>query len=274
MAATHYTLRPRPRWTSGALTCLAMFALGGLVLWGLFRAPRAHAPPSPQVPWGIPGRPVRVVCLDMAAWTRNVLDASEQIQAIDPDIVLAQRVPGEAIVPLAEALGMQRTFHPNNFVRLGRGAAATGCLVLSKHPVYDAAPLRPELHPDAPLGVWATVVVDGRRFAVASADAGPRFSGGGIPAQTAAALLDARQAAAGGPPLVAAFRAPEMLSSRAEMLKIARLTEVTGPAPAEPGELGIAPLIATLGPWQVIPETASQPRVPAPGIFWVALGPE
>src|SRR5687768_4898601 len=129
MASTHYTLRPRPRWTSGALTCVAFFVFGGFLLWALFRAPRSHAPPSPEVRWGVPARTMRVVCLDAGAWKGNVIDAVELIQSIDPDFVLAQRVRGDAVHSLAEALGMQRSFHPRNFVHVG-GKTAPGCLIL------------------------------------------------------------------------------------------------------------------------------------------------
>ena len=271
MASTRYTLHPRRRWTSGALVCLAMFAFGGLLLWGLFEAPRAKPPPSPDLPWGVPPRPLRVVCLDAGEWAGNVRDAAELVRGLDPDFVLAQRVAGEAVVPLAEALGMQRYFHPRSFVRLGPGAAP-GCVILSKHPVFDAAPLRGEIDRERALGVRAASAVDGRRFAVASADAGPSLSGSGVPAATVAAALDAAQKKAGDPPLVAAFRLPPMRASTGELLKTARLEDV-GVGARGPGTAGVAPLIAVAGPWSASPESATRPTEIAPGIVWVELGP-
>ena len=273
MVTTRYSLRPRPRWTSGALTCVALFAFGGLLLWGLFRAPRSHAPASPDVRWAVPTRPLRVASLDIGAWTGNPLDAAKILNGIDPDVVLAQRVPGEFAAPLAEALGMERSFHPRNFVRLGRGSAP-GCLVLCKHPLYDATPLRPESDPQTPLGVWAAVVMDGRRFAVASADAGPNLSGGGVPGLAAAALLNARQRAAGNPPIVAAFRSPPMNSAKAKLLETAGLADAIGEPSGDGGPTGVNPIVAIAGRWRVRPAAAGPPRAPAPGILWVEVGPE
>jgi hypothetical protein len=277
MATTRYTLQPRRHWTSGALTCLALFAFGGLILWGLFKAPRSRAPASPELEWGVPRRPLRVACLDLGAWKANPLDAAQVVHGLDPDVVLAHRVPGAFVVPLAESLGMQRSYHPANYARVGGDDTAGGCLVLSKYPLYDAAPLRPDVRRAAAVGVWATAVVDGRRLAIASADGGPNPAGGIVPSLTAAAMLDNRQQAAGNPPLIAAFRAPQVLSAKRQMLENARLIEAAGVDTDDAdaaGAAGVAPLIAVAGPWRVAPEAAGRPRALAPGILWVEVGPE
>lgn len=271
MGDAHYTLYPRPRWTSGALTCLVLFAFGSVLLWGLFRAPRAHAPQSPDVPWGVPPRAVRVVCLDLGYWRNNFFDAAELIDPLRADFVLAQQVPGEAVLPLAERLGMQRSFHPNNYARVGPDDGAAGCLVLSRHALYDAAPLYPQMRGKWAYGVWAAAVVDGKKFALVSADGAARLDGAGVPAFAAAAALDARQKEARSPPVIAAFRAPEMDSTRSQMLTIAGLTDALPAATATGAKVVDGCLIATAGPWRVSAESAGRPHRLAPGILWVEL---
>ena len=273
MRVARHTLPPRRRWKSGMLTCAALFALGGVLLWGLFLAPRAKAPASPDAQWGVPRRPIRVVSLDLEGSTRGVQEAAALLKAVDPDYVLAQRVPGDAVVPLAEALGMQRSFHPKNFVRHGKGTSP-GCLVLSKHPVYDATPLRPGSPADVALGVWATSVLDGRRFAVASADFGPKLSGAVVSGLAAAAALNARQKSAGDPPLVVALRIVPTVSARAEILRASGLTDVSGLVPDPPGDVADGPLVAVKGPWKVSLGRTSAERRLAPGVLWAEVDPE
>lgn len=269
MATSRYTLHPRRHWTSGAAVCLALFAFGGLLLWGLFRAPRAKAPTSPDVPWGVPQRAVRVVCLDAGQWARTMEELPQRVAPLDPDFVLVQRIPGRAVVPLAEALGMQRSYHPANFARGGDDDAG-GCLILSKHPLYDATPLRPDVRRPVAAGVWATTVVDNRRFATASADAGPRLREQGVPSFVAAALLDGRQTVVGNPPLIAGLRAPQMLSARAELLQTARLTSAEEPTAANGEDPGPDQIVGFAGPWRVI----GIPKEVAPGIHLVEVGPQ
>ena len=150
-----------------------MFAFGGAVLWGLYLAPRARAPVSPNVPWGAPARPLRFVSIDCGAGA-EVSPTPEQIvgavQSLDPDFVLLQRVRSDDAAPLAEGLRMQHSFHPQCFQTLGtppRGPV--GCLVLSKHPLYEARPLRRDPRGAPCFGVRVVAVVEGTRFAVASA---------------------------------------------------------------------------------------------------------
>ena len=168
----------RKRSIRGALTCVAMFAFGGAVLWGLYRAPRSTTPASPGVPWAAPSRPVRFVSVDAGAPRDDApRDDAPSVEAIvaavrplEPDFVLLQRVRSEDAVPLAEGLGMRRSFHPRVFRALGtRPRGPVGCLVLSKHPLYDARPLQNSAPGGGCFGVWAVSVVEGSRFAIVSA---------------------------------------------------------------------------------------------------------
>src|SRR2546428_6517830 len=86
--------RKRTGSARGALTCLAMFALGGAVLWGLFLSPRASSPRSPRVPWGAPPRTLRFVSFDCRGAGADELSGTlDALRRHDSDFVLLQQVP-------------------------------------------------------------------------------------------------------------------------------------------------------------------------------------
>jgi hypothetical protein len=180
------------------LVCVALFALGGAVLWGLFQAPRNRPPASPAVPWGAPARALRFVSLDFGDQSRVNDALAQQVRALAPDYVLVQDIRFEDVLPLAAALGMEKSFHPSLFQRADpRSKDAPGDLVLSIHPLYDAA--RIDLDPDASRadahGVRAVSAVDGVRFVVAS----------GVGATDGARrALDTERRQSGSPPTVLA----------------------------------------------------------------------
>ena len=193
----------------GILTVSAMFLLGGAVLWGLFQAPRAAAPSAPDVPWGVPARALRFVtleCSEPGGAPASVDEIVAAVRPFDPDFVLLQRVRSEDAVPLAAALGMQQSYHPQFFRALGtRPRGVVGCLVLSRHPLYDAEALRVTTGSGACFGVRAVSVVDGVRFAVVSArlrsagaDVQPATTDAGSPEE-----LTRHAQALGSPPVVA-----------------------------------------------------------------------
>jgi hypothetical protein len=148
-----------------------MFVFGGAVLWGLFQAPRANSPRSPALAWGAPVRPVRLVSIEFGGQS-GVSDALvKRVVALDPDYVLVQNIRFDDVLPLAEGLGMARSYHPALFQRPDpRSKDQPGDLVLSKHPLYDAKPAA--LDPDPSRvhhrGVQATAVIDGSRFVLLS----------------------------------------------------------------------------------------------------------
>src|SRR5687767_13028496 len=91
----------RRGWTSrrGALTCLAMFAVGGAVLWGLFQAPRPDPPPAaPSAPYGAPGRALRFVSHDLRGDGGATDAAADEIARLRPDFVLLQGVRAEHVL--------------------------------------------------------------------------------------------------------------------------------------------------------------------------------
>jgi hypothetical protein len=158
------------------LTVAAMFAFGGAVLCGLYLAPRSRPPVSPALPWAAPAGSLRFVSIDCAAGGDGAPSAERIIAAVRPldaDFVLLERVRSEDAAPLAEGLAMQRSFHPQCCQALGsRPRGPIGCLVLSKHPLYDARPLRRDGREAPCFGVGVIAVVDASRFFVGSAQLG------------------------------------------------------------------------------------------------------
>jgi hypothetical protein len=188
----------RPGSLRGVLVCLAMFAFGGLVLWGLFLVPRPKSPASPDLPWGRPTRPVKLVSLDFAGNAGLDDPLVKQVRDHDPDFVLVQNIRFDDVLPLADGLGMARSYYPQLFQRADpRSKDMPGALLLSKHALYDAKPmvLDPDPRRTEMRGVEAVAVVDGVRFVVASG------AGGTDEAQRA---LDEARTRWGRPPIVLA----------------------------------------------------------------------
>lgn len=93
----------------------------------------------------------------------------EQIRKLDADYVLVQNIRFDDVHPLAEALGMARSFYPQLFQRASpRSKDAPGDLILSKHTLYDAAPVAQGSGGRNARGVRAVAVFAGVRFVVAS----------------------------------------------------------------------------------------------------------
>jgi endonuclease/exonuclease/phosphatase (EEP) superfamily protein YafD len=154
----------------GAILVLGLFALGGAVLWGLFHAPRATSPAAPATAeWGVPARPLRFVSFNVLHLQRGTDGVVAAIKALDPDFVLLQEVESRDVVGLAQALGMQRSHHPNAYhasVNLDGPKATWGNLILSRHPLYEAGSIP---NPGGgSFGVWAITEVDGKKFVVAN----------------------------------------------------------------------------------------------------------
>ena len=181
----------------GVLVCVGLFALGGAVLWGLFLAPRNRPPSAPAVPWGTPVRPLRFVTIDLGgASVDDGGDLVADLRKLDPDFVLVQNVRFNDVLPLAEGLGMAKSFHPRLFQRPDpRAKDAPGDVILSIHPLYDARPVAVLPDPDIRegSGVRAVAVVDRVKFVV--------VSGVGATDQTRR-VLEAELRREGSPPTV------------------------------------------------------------------------
>lgn len=153
-----------------------MFALGGLVLAGLFLAPRATSPTAPPgVPWGVPARPLRVVACDAggsdaraAPTSADMLLAEMRKGVSNPDYALLINVEADIIPSLAAGLGMAESYEPRLYQRVPRapgGREMTGVCILSKFPLFEAAPIETGAH--VTVGVRAVSVVDGKKILIA-----------------------------------------------------------------------------------------------------------
>lgn len=149
---------------------MTLFAIGGVMLWGLFLAPRAVSPPAPrEASWGVPRRPLRFVSHNILHNQRGIANVVAQISAIQPDFILLQEIESRDLIELAARLGMALHHHPRHYERssnLAGRRATWGNFILSKHPLYDAGSI-PNPHGGS-FGVWATAVVDDRKFLIAN----------------------------------------------------------------------------------------------------------
>ena len=167
---TRSEVTSRRLFSRGALVVVGLFVLGGVVLWGLFQAPRVVSPPAPATAeGGAPARPVRVASFNVLHLERGMDAVVSEIRALDPDFVLLQEIESRDVVALARALDMQRHHHPNAYERsanLAGRKATWGNVIFSKHPLYDAGPIP---NPGGgSFGVWATTVVEGKKFIIAN----------------------------------------------------------------------------------------------------------
>jgi endonuclease/exonuclease/phosphatase family metal-dependent hydrolase len=154
----------------GVLLVLALFAIGGAMLWGLFLAPRMITPAAPlDSTWGVPERPLRFVSYNILHCQRGSERVVEEIKQHQPDFVLLQEVESRDVIELASRMEMKHHHHPRLYhpsVNLDGPKATWGNFILSKHPIYEAGSIP---NPGGgSFGVWATAVVDGKKFVVAN----------------------------------------------------------------------------------------------------------
>jgi endonuclease/exonuclease/phosphatase family metal-dependent hydrolase len=154
----------------GIILVIALFAVGGIMLWGMFLAPRAVSPPAPlDAAWGVPDRPLRFVSYNILHGERGIDKVTAEIKQIDPDFVVLQEVESRDLIELAARLGMEHFHHPRQYeasVNLAGPRATWGNFILSKHPIYEAASIP---NPSGgSFGVWGTAVVDGKKFVIAN----------------------------------------------------------------------------------------------------------
>lgn len=159
----------------GALVVAGLMTFGAIILGGLYLSPASKAPAVPaNTPFGAPLRKMRFVCYDLGRQHPRTDPSFATIEKFEPDYVFLQGVEEDDVMETAELLQMQQTFHPQLYQRSERLAGARGTwgnLILSKQPIFAAAPVGGKR---GGFGVWAVSVVDGRQFAVACM----RFSAG------------------------------------------------------------------------------------------------
>jgi endonuclease/exonuclease/phosphatase family metal-dependent hydrolase len=152
------------------LTCLGIFAVGLAALAGMFLARPDKSPAvPPNLAWGVPDRPIRVVSFNILHNQRGLERVVDEIRKLEPDFVLLQEVESEHVLIMAEALAMRGTHHARAYQRssnLAGPKAKWGNVIFAKHPLYDCESIP---NPGGgSFGVWAVTVVDGRKFVLAN----------------------------------------------------------------------------------------------------------
>jgi hypothetical protein len=154
----------------GAWLVAAIFVFGGVVFCGLYFAPRNGPPPAPAgARPGVPARNLRFVTWDLRRRHPGASPAFDVVRRLNADYLLLQNIEEEDVIPLAEAVGMQHSYHPQLYQRARNFAgrkAEWGACVLSKYPLYEGLGIP---GPHGASGTWAVSVVDGRKFMVAVA---------------------------------------------------------------------------------------------------------
>jgi hypothetical protein len=225
-----------------------MFVLGGAVLAGLFLAPRPKSPPlPPNLPVGVPEQPLNFFVYDLGAGGQSL--APEAVageiagHGAVPDYVILFHVSLEDAAAIAAQFGMQGSYDP----RLGQKLRPTdgdneqiAACILSRHPLYDAEPLK--LSAKEPYGIRAWSAVGGKKFLVACA----LTTGGG-----ARAFADSWKAI-GAPPAVAGILVDAAAGLTPTELESAGFSKGWG-LPADPSSKAPGrwrPRLIVAGPWQ------------------------
>lgn len=165
--------------TRRAAAGVVVIAVVAAAAWACAARRRSGAqqlPPAPAgVVVGVPDRTVRVAAYNVYHNYRGTDRVVGELRKLDPaaDFYLLSEVEPQYVKPMAEALGTPHSYYP----LLGRapdgGDAFPDTLILSKHPLYDGRPLRSSQGPV--FGMWATAVVDGKKFALVVVHLWPTF---------------------------------------------------------------------------------------------------
>jgi endonuclease/exonuclease/phosphatase family metal-dependent hydrolase len=148
------------------LLFFGFLAVFGGAFWAVMRisARGAGSPPPAGAVWGVPERPVRVVSYNILHNERGMGRVIEEIRKLDPDFVLLQEVEREHLSAMTRELrSLPAVYHRSE--NLAGGRASWGNAILSRHRLYEGRSIP---NPGGgSFGVWATAVIDGRKFRVA-----------------------------------------------------------------------------------------------------------
>lgn len=143
---------------------LFLILLGGVFLLLLNANRNYQRPPPPSAVWSPPDKALRVVSCNIQHGRRGNRAVLEEIGKLNADVVLLQEVEKSDLTVLSEMLGSTpAVYHASE--NLAGGHASWGNAILSRHPLYDAGAIP---HPGGgSFGVWATAVVDNKKFKIA-----------------------------------------------------------------------------------------------------------
>jgi hypothetical protein len=227
---------------SGVLAIAGIALFGALVLVLLYRAPR-FATRAPDVPFGLPRRPLRIVEIDVRSIPGGLDVALAQIRSLKPEIVLMQGVEGRDARRVAAAIGASdaeryTAFYPAQ--NLNGAASSWGNLIASTHSLYESRSIP---NRGGSFGVWAVVVVENVKFYATSAS---------FAESQAPQMDDARKEME---TLVRAYREvrspPIVLGARNVAREESELVELLRRAGLSAGGVGGAGRVFTGGDWKI-----------------------
>ena len=152
---------------SGVWLCLAVLIFGGGVMFAFYRA--AHdltRPANSFASYGIPAKPLRLVSFNAKRQAHLPDEVIAEILRRDPDYVFLQETRGKMLPDLQHRLGekyIATAYYP--LQNLPDADNDIGIAILSKYPLEDGRPI--PNHMNGACGVWASSLIDGKRFEVA-----------------------------------------------------------------------------------------------------------
>lgn len=159
---------PSRKIPSGVWLCLALVVFGGGMVLAFFRAARkATHPDISSVSFGVPSTPLRLMSLNANRDTQLPDSVAERIRKFDPDFLFLQETHGKSLPDLQRQLGgklVSIAYYPLQNVPLAENDI--GSAILSKYPLEEGRPI--PNHMNGACGVWASTIVENRRFYVAS----------------------------------------------------------------------------------------------------------
>jgi endonuclease/exonuclease/phosphatase family metal-dependent hydrolase len=142
-----------------------LLVFGGVFFGLLYVNRHFQRPPPASAIWSPPERQVRIVSFNIQHCRRGTRVVIDELAKFKPDFVLLQEVEKSDLTILADSFGgAPAIYHASE--NLGGRRASWGNAILSLHPLYDAGTI-----PDTgsgSFGVWATAVVDNKKFKIAS----------------------------------------------------------------------------------------------------------
>jgi endonuclease/exonuclease/phosphatase (EEP) superfamily protein YafD len=153
--------------SSGVWLCLAVLIFGGGVMFAFYRAAHDLTHPSNSASeLGIPARPLRLASFNAKRQSHLLDEVIAEILRRNPDYLFLQETRGKTLPDLQHRLGekyVATAYYP--LQNLPDADNDVGIAILSKYPLEEGRPI--PNHMNGACGVWASSLVDGKRFEVA-----------------------------------------------------------------------------------------------------------
>src|SRR4051812_27399840 len=229
--------------STGVWLCFALGVFGGVMVAAFYRTAHDLTRPAGAAATGVPAQSLKLAVVNVHR-RDGLPDATlDLIRAQAPDYVFLHDVRGHDLAEIQKRLGGNLTsqaYYP--LQNVADAGTDVGNAILSTRPLEDARPI--PNHVNGTSGLWASTLVDGRRFYVACM----RLSDDDRKAE----LMNLTKAweSLGKPPLLAAVEAGELA-----------LPQVPGLAPVADDPI-----------WVTSPEWLPQEPKPSTDLHRVAMG--